>query len=97
MGRQQMAIERESVGQMEVIRFETPELGSLPKVSSHIAQSDILSVVIQVVGGDECTPTPDRTRSGSFSQGEVLREGWRGRGTGPQGRTVHTEGRTVLV
>ena len=44
-----MAIERESVGQMEVIRFETPELGSLPKVSSHIAQSDILSVVIQVV------------------------------------------------
>ena len=34
MVRQQMAIERESVGQMEVIRFETPELGSLPKVSS---------------------------------------------------------------
>ena len=52
MVRQQMAIERESVGQMEVIRFETPELGSLPKVSSHIAQSDILSVVIQVVSKD---------------------------------------------
>ncbi len=52
MVRQQMAIERESVGQMEVIGFETPELGSLPKVSSHIAQSDILSVVIQVVSKD---------------------------------------------
>ena len=52
MVRQQMAIERESVGQMEVIRFETPELGSLLKVSSHIAHSDILSVVIQVVSKD---------------------------------------------
>ena len=44
-----MAIEREAVGRMEVVRYETPELDGLPKRNTHLASSDLLSVNVQLV------------------------------------------------
>ncbi|MXW30012.1 MAG: cupin domain-containing protein [Chloroflexi bacterium] len=50
--RWRMAIEREAVGRMEVIRYETPSLDGSPKRSANIARSDLLTVNMQVVSRD---------------------------------------------
>ena len=44
-----MTIEREAVGQMEVVRYETPGLDGLPKRNTHLAASGLLSVNVQLV------------------------------------------------
>ena len=47
-----MSMERESIGGMEVIRYETPDLAGSPKRSSMLANSGLLSVNVQVVSRD---------------------------------------------
>ena len=44
-----MSMERESIGRMEAIRYETPDLAGSPKRSSMLANSGLLSVNVQVV------------------------------------------------
>ena len=47
-----MSMERESIGGMEAIRYETPDLGDSPKRSSMLANSGLISVNVQVVSKD---------------------------------------------
>ncbi len=47
-----MATERETVGRMEAIRYETPDLGGQPKTSTLLGRTDHLGVVVQVVSKD---------------------------------------------
>ena len=47
-----MSVERENIGETEVIRYETPDLGSLPKSNTQLVNSGILGVAIQVVSKD---------------------------------------------
>ncbi len=44
-----MTMEREAVGRMEVVRYETPGLDGLPKRNTHLASSGLLSVNVQLV------------------------------------------------
>lgn len=44
-----MTMEREAVGRMEVVRYETPGLDGLPKRNTHLAGSGLLSVNVQLV------------------------------------------------
>lgn len=44
-----MTIEREAVGRMEVVRYETPGLDGLPKRNTHVADSGLISVNVQLV------------------------------------------------
>ncbi len=44
-----MSMERESIGGMEAIRYETPDLAGSPKRSSMLANSGLISVNVQVV------------------------------------------------
>ncbi len=44
-----MPTERETIGRMEVIRYEAPDLGGLPKSSTQLARTGHLGVVVQVV------------------------------------------------
>ena len=44
-----MSTERETVGRMEVIRYETPDLAGSPKKSTMLGRTDHLGVVVQVV------------------------------------------------
>ncbi len=44
-----MATERETVGRMQVIRYETPDLGGQPKASTLLGRTEHLGVVVQVV------------------------------------------------
>ena len=47
-----MSMERESIGGMEAIRYETPDLAGSPKRSSMLANSGLISVNVQVVSRD---------------------------------------------
>ncbi|MCY4581689.1 MAG: cupin domain-containing protein [Chloroflexi bacterium] len=44
-----MSLEKESIGGMQAIRYETPDLAGSPKRSSMLANSGLISVNVQVV------------------------------------------------
>ena len=44
-----MSAAREAVGQMEVVRYETPGLDGLPKRNTRVAGSGLISVNVQLV------------------------------------------------
>ena len=44
-----MGTERETLGEMQVVHYETPDLAGLPKTTTQLAKGDILGMAVQVV------------------------------------------------